>query len=265
MKSEFADAVEAVANISVGPDSTGAGEINVFETNIRYLDGLLSAYDISNDRRLLCKVREVGDMLLVAVHTPNLMPIIRWDLHAAARGGRQVAHSNVLVAEIGSLCMEFTRLSLVTGDARYYDAVQRVMDFFRPVVPDESNILVSALVDMPSDGSPGAQLKPEGQHLACFVGGMLALGGRLVGSAEHLEKAHKLVDDCVWVYRALPLGIMPETYFMVPCANDAHYPWDEDEWKKAVTQRAGSDDSRNTDTIITDKHLPRGFTNIPDT
>jgi len=34
----------------------------------------------------------------------------------------------MLIAEIGSLTLEFTRLSQVSGDPRYYDAVQRIMD-----------------------------------------------------------------------------------------------------------------------------------------
>lgn len=36
----------------------------------------------------------------------------------------------MLVAEIGSLTLEFTRLSQLTGDGRYFDAVQRIMDHF---------------------------------------------------------------------------------------------------------------------------------------
>jgi mannosyl-oligosaccharide alpha-1,2-mannosidase len=36
----------------------------------------------------------------------------------------------VLVSEIGSLRLEFTHLSQITGDPCYFDAVQRVMDVF---------------------------------------------------------------------------------------------------------------------------------------
>jgi mannosyl-oligosaccharide alpha-1,2-mannosidase len=31
-----------------------------------------------------------------------------------------------LVAEIGSLSLEFTRLAQITGDAKYFDAIQRI-------------------------------------------------------------------------------------------------------------------------------------------
>jgi mannosyl-oligosaccharide alpha-1,2-mannosidase len=36
----------------------------------------------------------------------------------------------MLVSEIGSLSLEFTRLSQLTGDPKYYDAVQRISDTF---------------------------------------------------------------------------------------------------------------------------------------
>lgn len=41
---------------------------------------------------------------------------------------RQDAPIQALVAEVGSLSLEFTRLSQLTGDSRYYDAVQRIYD-----------------------------------------------------------------------------------------------------------------------------------------
>lgn len=40
----------------------------------------------------------------------------------------QEAHPHLLLAEAGSLSLEFTRLSQLTGDSKYYDAVQRVTD-----------------------------------------------------------------------------------------------------------------------------------------
>jgi hypothetical protein len=45
-------------------------------------------------------------------------------------GNPQKAPSTVLVSEIGSLSLEFTKLSQLTGDMKYYDAVQRISDEF---------------------------------------------------------------------------------------------------------------------------------------
>lgn len=124
LKSEFEKAVTAAMDIDLSQSSLN--EINVFETTIRHLGGFLSAYDLSGDKRLLQKAKEFGDMLIVAFDTPNRMPVTRWHAFTSFMSP-QVADPNVLVAEIGSLSMEFTRLSLLTGDPKWYDAVMRIV------------------------------------------------------------------------------------------------------------------------------------------
>jgi len=54
--------------------------LNVFETTIRYLGGLLGAYEVSDRKHpiLLQKAVQVGEMLYHAFDTPNRMPITRW-------------------------------------------------------------------------------------------------------------------------------------------------------------------------------------------
>jgi hypothetical protein len=47
-----------------------------------------------------------------------------------AQGEAQKTPGSALVSEIGSLSLEFTKLSQLTGDMRYYDAVQRISDAF---------------------------------------------------------------------------------------------------------------------------------------
>lgn len=129
MKEEFAEAVDSVVQIDF--TTTTQETINVFETTIRYLGGFLSSYDLSGDRRLLDKALELADMLYAAFDTPNRMPISRWDFHAAIRGEEQFPSDHVVLSEIGSLCLEFTRLSQITHDPKWYDAVARIMDVFR--------------------------------------------------------------------------------------------------------------------------------------
>lgn len=126
LRQEFDDAVAAAAAIDF--TTTALDKVNVFETTIRYLGGFLAAYDLSGDARLLRKAVEVGEMLYKAFDTPNRMPLTRWDFHAAAEGRQQVADTTVLLAEIGSMSLEFTRLSLLTGDPKWFDAVQRITD-----------------------------------------------------------------------------------------------------------------------------------------
>ncbi|PFH61820.1 hypothetical protein XA68_16154 [Ophiocordyceps unilateralis] len=109
--------------------------LDVFEVTIRYLGGLLAAYDLSAEPVLLSKAVELGDMLYAAFDTPNRLPT-RWLDQARARSGQQKADANMPTAAAGSLCLELTRLTQLTGDARYYDAGERVKQFFRRAQTD---------------------------------------------------------------------------------------------------------------------------------
>lgn len=125
MHEEFANAVTAVSQMSFA--DTSSPEINTHEVNAHILGGLLAAYDLSSDNMLLQKAVEVGDMLYAAFDTPNRMPIIHWDLHRALRQEEQIAEEVVSASELGSFALEFTRLSQITGDQKYFDAAQHVM------------------------------------------------------------------------------------------------------------------------------------------
>ncbi|KAF7890638.1 hypothetical protein EAF00_008953 [Botryotinia globosa] len=123
---EFEEAVNAVEKIDF--TTTPRMEIPVFETTIRYLGGLLAAYDVSGGKFqvLLDKATELAEILMGAFDTPNRMPVLhyRWKPVFASQPHRASSRSNL--AELGSLSMEFTRLAQLTGEQRYYDAVARV-------------------------------------------------------------------------------------------------------------------------------------------
>ncbi|KAJ8106191.1 hypothetical protein OPT61_g9702 [Boeremia exigua] len=125
LEDEFHEAVQAVTEIDFAP---GQGQLNMFETTIRYLGGLLAAYDLTDckDGRLLEKAIELGDMIYMSFDTPNRMPITRWNAKFAAAVIEQSAAAQGIIAEFASFSLEFTRLSQLTGDMRYYDAVTRV-------------------------------------------------------------------------------------------------------------------------------------------
>ncbi|KAL6900493.1 glycoside hydrolase [Trichoderma evansii] len=333
MKLEFEEAVQAATTIDF--TKTNLDEVNVFETNIRYLGGFISAFDLSGDERLLQKAIEVGEMLYKAFDTPNRMPITRWDIHAAISGKRQIAPPGLLVAEIGSLTMEFTRLSMITGDPKWFDAVQRITDamadqqdstalpglwplvvsakdqifnignmftlgamadsvyeylpkmsalmggqlpiyqdmyekavtaaikhaLYRPMTPQNEDILVSGAI---KSENGEITLDAQGQHLVCFLGGLLTLGGRMFNRAQDLSAASKLVDGCIWTYKALPHGVMPETFRMLPCPSLDGCEWDEEAWKKEVLRFGKDKETTSADAIIKRDRLPQGFTSIPD-
>lgn len=123
---EFAEASTAVCDINWS--DTRAGAANMFETTIRHLGGLLSAYDLSGRQDLLDKARELGEMLYHGFDTPNRMPGF-WFNFQEALSGQLVAGINDPSASPASLCVEFTRLSQLTGDPKFYDATDRITRF----------------------------------------------------------------------------------------------------------------------------------------
>jgi mannosyl-oligosaccharide alpha-1,2-mannosidase len=123
---EFYDAAAAAAQLDWAKTKDTAA--NLFETTIRHLAGLISAYDLSGEPALLEKATELADMLYMAFDTPNRMPGF-WFNFQDAKNGRQLAGINDPSASPCSLSLEFTRLSLLTGDPKYYDAVARITDF----------------------------------------------------------------------------------------------------------------------------------------
>ena len=75
LKDEFEEAVEAVKDIDF--TTSPRNDIPLFETVIRYLGGLVAAYDVSDGahRILLDKAVELADILMGAFDTPNRMPM----------------------------------------------------------------------------------------------------------------------------------------------------------------------------------------------
>lgn len=125
---EFEEAVGLVKNIDF--KTTTRKDIPLFETTIRYLGGLIAAYDLSKAKHtvLLDKAVELADVLMGAFDTPNRMPIgyYNWAPSYASQPHRASTH--MVLAELGSLSVEFTRLAQITREMKYYDAVARITD-----------------------------------------------------------------------------------------------------------------------------------------
>jgi len=127
MEDEYRDALRYVAQVDFA--HTRSYNIPIFETVIRYLGGLLGAYDMSDgrDTMLLEKARDLGDMLMGAFDTINRMPLLRYDWRPqAARQNRRASQDSCL-AELGTLTLEFTRLAQLTGNHSYFDAVRLLL------------------------------------------------------------------------------------------------------------------------------------------
>eukprot|EP01051_Picozoa_sp_SAG22_P013515 SAG22_NODE_1524_length_4228_cov_4.624606_1_plen_93_part_00 len=78
------------------------GKVSFFETTIRDLGGLMSAYDMSGDAQLLAKAKELGDALMGAfTQSPKGIPTAEVNL-ASGSGSAGWTGSNSLLAEMGA-------------------------------------------------------------------------------------------------------------------------------------------------------------------
>lgn len=148
-----------------------------------------------------------------------------------------------------------------------------IVELLNPFVSytlDNRDILISGTTRVIPDGK--FELDPQGQHLTCFLGGVLGMSSRIFQRPEDLITAKKLVNGCAWAYEISPNGIMPELFKAWPCPNSQKCTWDEEEYHKGVifhNSPVGSDIPKKVDStlakaIIMKGNLPIGFTDVLD-
>lgn len=417
LQDEFSDALIALKKIDF--HSSTANALNTFETIIRYIGGLIGAYDLAGGKHpiLLQKATELGEMIYHAFDTPNHLPLSRWAWKISAQGENQTASYNLVIAELGSLTMEFTRLTQLTGDPKYYDLVHRITrlmareqmatnlpglwptnvnaatenlhdgtsftlggqadsvyeylpkqylllngrdltykdmyinaaDAFKrylvyePLIPlqrtkvggpkkpekpdskgpgpEDSSLPAEAFERRDYEFSPDysnplllgsarawtpeeIQLQTEGQHLACFAGGMVALGVRAFAPhtnvsivEEEMDVAERLTAGCVWSYKHTATGVGPERFHTGWCRrgraavvsgsdekNETDWTgeqpkdcrWDRERWLDQVKEHhmqhispqanaeAEAQDPQRWEHFVEERHIPEGFTEIDD-
>ncbi|KAL1836716.1 hypothetical protein VTJ49DRAFT_4742 [Mycothermus thermophilus] len=180
LRDEFADAVRRVASIDWNRASSR--RVSLFETNIRYLGGLLAAYDLSGEKVLLGKAVELGDMLYAAFDTPSRLPANGFDFDRARRG-RLLVSGNEALAAVGSLGLEFARLSQLTGDGKYLRAVDAVKQKLERV---QDGTRLPGLWPIHLDLRDGLVTAPRGTTFS--------LGSGADSAYEYLPKTHLLFD-----------------------------------------------------------------------
>lgn len=98
-------------------------DVSAFETTIRLLGGLLTAYEMDGDKRFLELARDLADRLAPTFDTPTGMPYRYVNLKTGK------CHDEVSnPAEIGTLVLEYGTLSKHTGDPKYYARAKKAMD-----------------------------------------------------------------------------------------------------------------------------------------
>lgn len=96
--------------------------VSNFEITIRFLGGLLSAYQLDGDKRFLALAKDLGNRLLPAYDSPTGMPYKYINLKTGkTRGDVNSA------AEIGTNLVEMGTLSQVTHNPIYYNRARRAL------------------------------------------------------------------------------------------------------------------------------------------
>lgn len=93
-----------------------------FEITIRILGGLLSAYQMTNDKKLLDLADDLGTRLLPAFDSPTGLPYKYVNLKTGKTRG-EISNP----AETGTLLIEFGTLSKLTNKPVYYEKAKRAL------------------------------------------------------------------------------------------------------------------------------------------
>ncbi|KAH6570005.1 hypothetical protein BASA60_001859 [Batrachochytrium salamandrivorans] len=110
--SEFKDAKELV--LQHLDFAAVKSDVNVFETVIRVLGGLISTYDLDGDDRILKKAIDLGNRLSHVFNTPNGIPN-----NIASLSTERSEPGQISLATAGSIQLEHQYLTDVSGDANY--------------------------------------------------------------------------------------------------------------------------------------------------
>ncbi|KAI4376832.1 hypothetical protein MLD38_014547 [Melastoma candidum] len=126
-------------------------DASVFETTIRIVGGLLSAYDLSGEKVFLDKAKDMADRLLPAWNTTTGIPLNSVNLATGEAHNWPWAKGNSVLAEIGTTQLEFIALSQRTNDSKYQLKAENVIKVLDKNYPADG--LLPILID-PETGKP---------------------------------------------------------------------------------------------------------------
>ncbi|CAG8485578.1 414_t:CDS:10, partial [Diversispora eburnea] len=135
LRNEFAEAREFVSKVNF---SRSEEVVNVFETTIRYLGGLLSAYELSKDTMFLSKANDLGLALLTAFNSTTGLPYNYLSLSDEFKVVKLPWINGCLLAQVGSLYLEFSKLAELTGNSEFFfkvNNITKVLKNSKPEIP----------------------------------------------------------------------------------------------------------------------------------
>ncbi|KAJ6548469.1 glycoside hydrolase [Mycena capillaripes] len=129
----FNEALNFTSQINFNVIPAG-GTVSVFETTIRFVGGLLSAYELSGEQHpiLLTKAKQVADKLAFARVGDNVIPFGHIDFSDNIPQVALIRPPDVIlknsIAGAGTLSLEWFTLSKFTGNATYADLTSKTVE-----------------------------------------------------------------------------------------------------------------------------------------
>ncbi|KAG0056482.1 hypothetical protein BGZ83_004740 [Gryganskiella cystojenkinii] len=149
-------------------------QLQFFETVIRYLGGFLSAYDLTGEQILLDKAEELGHYMLNAFGD-RVFPAGR----VAINKNSNSRPYDYVIAEIGTIQLEFTRLSMLTKDPIFDEKGQNIFKALDSATSEIPGLL------------PSKVYEGRGRHYSGF---RATVGGMIDSYYEYLLKEWILLD-----------------------------------------------------------------------
>ncbi|OXU26534.1 hypothetical protein TSAR_014740 [Trichomalopsis sarcophagae] len=253
-------------------------EMSLFETNIRFMGSLLASYALTGDVMFRDKAALLGERLLPAFQTETGIPHSLINLHTGASKNYGWASSGCsILAEIGTMHLEFTYLSDITGNPIYRAKVEHVRKTLKNLEKPKGlypnyihpktgkwgrhhmslgglgdsfyEYLLKAWIQSGKEDSEAREMYDEAMdavvkhmimrsaggllyasdlqyerlehkmgHLACFAGGMFALGAKTQEnevSNQHMDIAAGLTNTCHESYDRSATKLGPEAFHFI--------------------------------------------------
>ncbi|OHS98358.1 Mannosyl-oligosaccharide 1,2-alpha-mannosidase MNS1 [Tritrichomonas foetus] len=96
-------------------------QTSFFETVIRAVGGLLTAYEQTYDPLLLDTAKKIADRISFAFHPDNALPRVLVNMFTGELYDHSWANMSTLLSDAGSCQLEFLALSYHTGNYKYFD------------------------------------------------------------------------------------------------------------------------------------------------
>lgn len=166
--------------------------VNVFETTIRMLGGLLSAHHLTNDDLYLDRAVDLANALIGGFESPSGLPYSSVNLESGKGLENHVDNGASSTAEVATLQLEFKYLAKLTGETLFWEKAEKIMK-----VLDDNK---------PEDGLVPIYVRPD---TGAFQGSLIRLGSRGDSYYEYLLKQYLQTKESVYwdMYRELVAGV----------------------------------------------------------